>query len=57
MELKIIEEVLKVEPVKGTVNFGSEMVGTGIVAISKGYLAGKDTTGFELGLIEEALFG
>lgn len=56
-ELKIIEEILKVEPVKGTVNFGSEMVGTGVVANSKGYLAGKDTTGFELGLIEEALFG
>uniref|UniRef100_A0A7C3UJG1 Translation initiation factor 6 n=1 Tax=Geoglobus ahangari TaxID=113653 RepID=A0A7C3UJG1_9EURY len=56
-ELKIIGEVLKVEPVKGTVNFGNEMVGTGVVANSKGYLAGKDTTGFELGLIEEALFG
>ncbi len=54
-EVKIIEEVLKVEPVKGTVNFGSEMVGTGVVANSKGYLAGRDTTGFELGVIEEAL--
>ncbi|WP_457590443.1 translation initiation factor IF-6 [Geoglobus sp.] len=54
-EMKRIEEVLGVEPVKGTVNFGSEMVGTGVVANSKGYVAGKDTTGFELGVIEEAL--
>lgn len=54
-EMKRIEEMLGVEPVKGTVNFGSEMVGTGVVANSKGYVAGKDTTGFELGVIEEAL--
>lgn len=54
-EMKKIEEILKVEPVKGTVNFGSEMVGTGLIANSKGYVAGKDTTGFELGVIEEAL--
>ncbi|NOY12111.1 MAG: translation initiation factor IF-6 [Archaeoglobi archaeon] len=54
-EMKRIEEVLGVEPVKGTVNFGSEMVGTGVVANSKGYVAGRDTTGFELGVIEEAL--
>ncbi len=54
-EVKKIEEILKVEAVKGTVNFGSEMVGTGVVANSKGYLAGRDTTGFELGVIEEAL--
>ncbi|WP_456369347.1 translation initiation factor IF-6 [Geoglobus sp.] len=54
-EMKRVEEVLGVEPVKGTVNFGSEMVGTGVVANSKGYVAGRDTTGFELGVIEEAL--
>jgi len=54
-EMKRIEEALSVEPVKGTVNFGSEMVGTGVVANSKGYIAGGDTTGFELGVIEEAL--
>ncbi len=54
-EMEKISEILDVEPVKGTVNFGSEMVGTGIVANSKGYVAGRDTTGFELGVIEEAL--
>ncbi len=54
-EMERIGEVLDVHPVKGTVNFGSEMVGTGVVANSKGYVAGRDTTGFELGVIEEAL--
>ena len=54
-EMERIVEVLKVEPVKGTVNFGSEMVGTGVIANSRGYVAGRDTTGFELGVIEEAL--
>ncbi len=54
-EMERIAEVLEVEPVRGTVNFGSEMVGTGVVANSKGYVAGRDTTGFELGVIEEAL--
>ena len=55
-EIKKVEEVMKVEVGTGTVNFGSDMVGTGLVANSKGYIAGKDTTGFELGIIEESLF-
>ncbi len=55
-EIKKVEEVMGVEVGTGTVNFGSDMVGTGLVANSKGYIAGKDTTGFELGIIEESLF-
>jgi translation initiation factor 6 len=55
-EIKRVEEVMKVEVGTGTVNFGVDMVGTGLVANSKGYIAGKDTTGFELGIIEESLF-
>ncbi|HID42266.1 MAG TPA: translation initiation factor IF-6 [Archaeoglobaceae archaeon] len=54
-EIKKVKKVLKIEPVTGTVNFGMDMVGTGLVANSKGYIAGEDTTGFELGIIEEAL--
>ena len=54
-EIKRVEEVLGVEALTGTVNFGSDMVGTGLVANSRGYIAGEDTTGFELGVIEEAL--
>lgn len=40
----------------GTVNMGSGLVGTGVLANSKGYVAGARTTGFELGRIEE-VFG
>ena len=54
-EIKKVESVMKVDVEKGTVNFGVELVGTGLVANTRGYIAGKDTTGFELGLIEEAL--
>ncbi|RLI82610.1 translation initiation factor IF-6 [Archaeoglobales archaeon] len=54
-EIKKINEVLRVDTITGTVNFGSDMVGTGLVANTKGYIAGRDTTGFELGVIEEAL--
>jgi len=54
-EVRKIHEVLGVEVEPGTVNFGSDMVGTGLIANTKGYIAGRDTTGFELGVIEEAL--
>lgn len=54
-EIKKIADVAGVKVETGTVNFGSDMVGTGVVANSKGYIAGEDTTGFELGVIEEAL--
>ena len=54
-EVKKVREVFKVDVGLGTVNFGSDMVGTGLIANSKGYIAGDDTTGFELGVIEEAL--
>jgi translation initiation factor 6 len=40
----------------GSINMGSTLVGTGLVANSKGYLAGLYTSGFELGRIEE-VFG
>jgi len=54
-EIKKVKDMLKIEVATGTVNFGNDMVGTGLVANSKGYIAGEDTTGFELGIIEEAL--
>ncbi|AGK60106.1 translation initiation factor 6 (aeIF-6) [Archaeoglobus sulfaticallidus PM70-1] len=54
-EMKRLSDILKVPVEKGTINFGSDMVGTGVVANTKGYIAGRDTTGFELGVVEEAL--
>lgn len=40
----------------GSVNMGSNLIGTGLLVNSKGYLAGNTTTGFELGRIED-VFG
>ncbi len=54
-EVRKIERVLGIETEKGTVNFGQDMVGAGVVANSKGYVVGDDTTGFELGVLEQAL--
>jgi translation initiation factor 6 len=39
----------------GTVNHGDPMIGTGLVANSKGAIIGRNTTGIEMGRIEEAL--
>ncbi len=40
----------------GSVNMGSGLVGAGLVANSHGYVAGPETTGYELGRIED-VFG
>lgn len=54
-EMKKVRNLMGVEPLKGTANFGNDMVGSSILANSKGYIVGKDTTGYELGVIDEAL--
>ncbi|MCX8172815.1 MAG: translation initiation factor IF-6 [Archaeoglobaceae archaeon] len=55
-ELRKIKKIMGIEPLKGTANFGNDMVGSSILANSKGYIVGRDTTGLELGIIDEALF-
>ncbi len=54
-ERKKLEDVLKVPVDTGTVNFGSGWVRSGVVANSNGFIAGKDTSGPELGNIAEIL--
>ncbi|MHC1625125.1 MAG: translation initiation factor IF-6 [Methermicoccaceae archaeon] len=54
-ELAFVENILNVDVDVGTVSFGSPLVGAGILANSKGYVAGSQTSGFELGYIERAL--
>jgi translation initiation factor 6 len=39
----------------GTINYGGPLVGSGLVANAGGYVTGQDTTGPELGRIEDAL--
>jgi len=54
-ERKIMEDLFDVEVMIGTVNHGHPMIGSGLVANSKGAIIGNLTTGIEMGRIEEAL--
>ena len=52
-EIAALERVVDLPIGLGSVNMGTGLVGTGLLANSKGYIAGSATTGFELGRIEE----
>ncbi|MFH0927680.1 MAG: translation initiation factor IF-6 [Candidatus Micrarchaeota archaeon] len=54
-ELKRLEKILKVGGLNSTVNSGTPIVGLGVVANSSAAIVGEDTTGFELGRLEQAL--
>lgn len=54
-EIAILEDTFGLPVDIGTVNFGSPLIGAGLLANSAGYIAGTDTTGPELGRIEDAL--
>ena len=54
-EQEIMKDALDVSIMEGTVNFGMPLVGAGIVATSKGAVCGRQSTGVELGRVEEAL--
>jgi translation initiation factor 6 len=51
----MLEELFDLPVDIGTSNYGTQMVGSGLIANSKGYVAGSKTTGHELGRIEDAL--
>lgn len=55
-EISALEELSDLPIGKGSINMGNSMVGTGLVANSHGYLAGAETSGYELGRIED-IFG
>ena len=55
-QIAMLEEVTKVPVGTGSINMGGALVGTGLLANEKGYLAGNATSGFELGRIED-VFG
>lgn len=54
-EINVLKEVFNVDVMIGTVNHGSPVIGSGLVANSKGAIIGNLTTGIEMGRIEEAL--
>jgi translation initiation factor 6 len=54
-EKKQLEKLFDVDVMIGTVNHGVPMIGSGLVANTKGAIIGNLTTGIEMGRIEEAL--
>ena len=50
-----LRDVFKVDVMNGTINHGVPMIGSGLVANTKGAIVGSLTTGIEMGRIEEAL--
>lgn len=54
-ELDHLEELLGVPADVGTINYGGSLIGSGLVTSGGGYVAGQQTTGPELGRIEDAL--
>lgn len=54
-EIRAIEEALKVKGDKGSINMGIGFVGIGVIMNDNGFVAGEDSTGFEIGKISSAL--
>ena len=54
-EEKQLKKIFKVEITKATVNFGSPYVRSGCAANDHGFVIGKNSTGVEIGTIDEGL--
>lgn len=52
-ERAFLEEIFGLSVDVGTTNFGTQMLGSGLLVNSKGFVAGSETTGPELGRIDE----
>ena len=55
-EIETIEEYTDLPVGTGTVNMGTNLIGTGLIANNFGYVAGSATSGYELARIED-VFG
>ncbi len=54
-ELEFLEDIFKLPVDIGSVNFGVPLIGAALLANTKGYAAGDETSGVELGRIVDAL--
>ena len=54
-EKRMLEKIFQVPVMIGTVNHGVPLIGSGLIANTKGAVVGSLTTGIEMGRIEEAL--
>lgn len=50
-----LEKIFKVKGLNTTINFGVPFAGTGVLANTKGYLVGSESTGVEIQRVEEGL--
>lgn len=55
-EISALEDAAGIPVGTGSVNMGTGLVGTGLLVNGRGYVAGLETTGYELGRIED-VFG
>jgi len=55
-ELEKLEEIFKVKGAIGSLNYGNPFVSGSILANSKGAIVGSQSTPFELGRVDDALF-
>ncbi|MDP6845352.1 MAG: translation initiation factor IF-6 [Candidatus Nanoarchaeia archaeon] len=53
--VKELEKLLKIEVGIGTVSTGSSIVSSGVIANSNGFLVSSNSSGFEIGRIDESL--
>jgi translation initiation factor 6 len=54
-EINLLKNVFNVDVMIGTVNHGVPLIGSGLIANTKGAVVGSLTTGIEMGRIDEAL--
>jgi translation initiation factor 6 len=52
-DFELLEKIFGLPIGVGTINFGSPLVGSGVIANSKGYLVGEETRGPEIARVEE----
>jgi len=52
-EIKTLEDIFKVKGASATINTGIPFVGRCVIANSNGFVVGTQTTGYELGRLEE----
>lgn len=52
-DIEVLEKIFDVPLGVGTINFGSPLIGSGLIVNSKGYIAGSNTTGPEIARVEE----
>ncbi|HIH40169.1 MAG TPA: translation initiation factor IF-6 [Halobacteria archaeon] len=52
-DIKDLEKIFDVSLGVGTINFGSPLIGSGLIVNSKGYIVGSNTTGPEIARVEE----